>query len=56
MTGGGSLLYGICQNIQNETELKVQRAKDPLTCVADGTGLVLEDHSLFDAISSSISK
>jgi rod shape-determining protein MreB len=56
MTGGGSLLYGICQHIQGETELKVHRAKDPLTCVADGTGKVLEDPTLLDAISSSISK
>ncbi len=54
MTGGGSLLYGICDRIQNETQLKVRRANDPLTCVADGTGKVLENKDLMDKISSSI--
>tara|TARA_Y100001970_G_scaffold290915_1_gene426237 strand:- start:558 stop:1604 length:1047 start_codon:yes stop_codon:yes gene_type:complete len=55
MTGGGSLLYGICQCIENETKINVQRASDPLTCVADGTGNVLEDPSLMSQISSTIS-
>lgn len=54
MTGGGSLLYGICERIQNETQLKVARAKDPLTCVADGTGKILEDQSLMQKVSSTI--
>lgn len=55
MTGGGSLLYGICQRIENETQLSVSRAEDPLTCVADGTGRVLEDPVLMEKISSTIS-
>ena len=42
MMGGGSLLNGICERIQNETKLKVKRASDPLSCVADGTGKVLK--------------
>lgn len=55
MTGGGSLLYGICQRIQDETQLKVTRSEDPLSCVADGTGKVLEDYKLMETISSTIS-
>ena len=55
MTGGGSLLYGICERIENETQIKVARADDPLTCVADGTGKVLENVELMSKISSTIS-
>ena len=55
MTGGGSLLYGICKRIENETQLKVSRAEDPLTCVADGTGKVLENEDLMEKVSSTIS-
>lgn len=55
MTGGGSLLYGICQRIENETKLRVSRADDPLTCVADGTGKVLENPDLMAKIGSTIS-
>lgn len=55
MTGGGSLLYGICERINDETQLKVKRADDPLSCVADGTGKVLEDYELMEKISSTIS-
>ena len=55
ITGGGSLLYGIAKRIENETQIAVYRAKDPLTCVADGTGLVLENETLMNKISSTIS-
>ncbi|RAP30297.1 rod shape-determining protein [Candidatus Marinamargulisbacteria bacterium SCGC AG-343-D04] len=55
MTGGGSLLYGIAHRIANETELQVSRAEDPLTCVASGTGKVLESEELMRKISSTIS-
>ncbi|RAP29863.1 rod shape-determining protein [Candidatus Marinamargulisbacteria bacterium SCGC AG-414-C22] len=54
MTGGGALLYGICEKIEEETQLKVRRAKDPLTCVADGTGKILENQELMQKISSTI--
>ena len=53
--GGGSLLNGICERIQNETKLNVKRASDPLSCVADGTGKVLENKELLQKINSSIS-
>ncbi len=55
LTGGGALLYGIEKRIENETQLKVRRAEDPLTCVADGTGKVLENPKLMAQISSTIS-
>ena len=42
LTGGGSLLVGIDQLIQNETGLPVIIAEDPLTCVVRGGGKALE--------------
>ena len=42
MTGGGSLLHGIDIRISRETGLPVIIAEDPISCVALGTGKVLE--------------
>ena len=43
LTGGGALLDGIDQLINNQTNLPVSIADDPLTCVARGTGTALEE-------------
>jgi rod shape-determining protein MreB len=43
LTGGGALLRGLDKLIRQETNLPVIVADDPLTCVARGTGRVLED-------------
>ncbi len=45
LTGGGALLRGIDKAIARETGLRVVIADDPLTCVARGVGVVLEDLS-----------
>jgi rod shape-determining protein MreB len=42
LTGGGALLDGLDKRINNETNLPVSIADDPLTCVARGGGLALE--------------
>ena len=42
LTGGGALLRDIDRLIEEETELPVVIAEDPLTCVARGGGRVLE--------------
>lgn len=49
MTGGGSLLDGIDRLLANETGLPVYIAEDPLTCVAKGTGLALNNIGLLSA-------
>ncbi|HSV26728.1 MAG TPA: rod shape-determining protein, partial [Sedimentisphaerales bacterium] len=41
--GGGSLLRGMDAVLTNATGLKVARADDPLTCVARGTSVYLEN-------------
>ncbi len=43
LAGGGSLLRGVDQVIHQATGLPVRRAEDPLTCVARGTGVLVEN-------------
>jgi rod shape-determining protein MreB len=43
LCGGSSLLRGLDIVIAQETGLPVRRAHDPLTCVARGTGIFLEN-------------
>ena len=43
LAGGGALLRGLDQLISEHTQMPVRIADDPLTCVARGTGVVLED-------------
>ncbi|MCJ7688776.1 MAG: rod shape-determining protein MreB, partial [Clostridiaceae bacterium] len=42
MTGGGSLLKGLDKLIQEFTRVPVYLAEDPISCVAMGTGKVLD--------------
>ncbi|GAB6172809.1 rod shape-determining protein [Paradesulfitobacterium aromaticivorans] len=42
MTGGGSLIYGFDSRLALETGLPVTMAEDPISCVALGTGKVLD--------------
>lgn len=46
LTGGGALLKGLDQLIQEETKIPVSIVDDPLTAVVRGTGLLLEDINL----------
>lgn len=43
LSGGGSLIKGLPELLARETELPVNLADDPLTCVARGTGIYLEE-------------
>ena len=43
LAGGGALLRGLDTRIAEATQMAVHIADDPLTCVARGTGMVLED-------------
>jgi rod shape-determining protein MreB len=42
LAGGGALLQGLAERLTNELRVRVWVAEDPLTCVARGAGLVLE--------------
>jgi rod shape-determining protein MreB len=53
MAGGGSLIRGIDSAIRKEIDVPVRISEDPLTCVARGTGLVIENLDKFkDALES----
>ncbi|MEG0570714.1 MAG: rod shape-determining protein [Oscillospiraceae bacterium] len=43
LTGGGALLRGLDQLISKETGMNTYVAENPLDCVANGTGMVLEN-------------
>ncbi len=43
LTGGGALLRGLDKLISKETGMPVQIAEDPLDCVAQGAGKLLEN-------------
>ncbi|MFC1608600.1 rod shape-determining protein [Patescibacteria group bacterium] len=43
LAGGGSLIRGLDKAIANQTDMPVRMMEDPLTAVARGTGIVLDD-------------
>ncbi len=43
MVGGGSLLRGLDKLLEEETKMPIKVEEDPLTAVARGTGIILED-------------
>ncbi len=43
LAGGGALLKGLDKHVSEQVQMPVHITEDPLTCVARGTGLVLED-------------
>ena len=42
LTGGGALLNGLTELLQEELKVPVTRAEEPLSCVAEGTGIMLD--------------
>jgi len=50
VTGGGSLLKGLDKRLREETNLAINIAEDPLTCVVRGTGKVLENMAHFSKV------
>ncbi|MBD3331251.1 MreB/Mrl family cell shape determining protein [candidate division GN15 bacterium] len=50
LTGGGALLRGLDRRLREETNLPVNVAEDPLTCVVRGSGKVLENLSQWSKV------
>jgi rod shape-determining protein MreB len=50
LAGGGSLLDGIDRAISETTQMQVNIADDPITCVVRGCGQLLEDRALLKRI------
>jgi rod shape-determining protein MreB len=43
LAGGGALLKGLAQRLTEESKMRVYVADDPMSCVARGAGMVLEN-------------
>ena len=43
LTGGGALLEGLDKLIEQEIKVPTKIAESPLTCVAEGTGIILDN-------------
>ena len=48
VTGGGALMTGLDQLLSHELKVPVFMAESPLTCVAEGTGILLDNLHLID--------
>ena len=48
LTGGGALIKGMDKLLQSELKVPIKIAESPLTCVALGTGVLLENIHLID--------
>lgn len=50
LTGGGALLRGLADLLRGELKIPVHIAEDPLSAVARGTGIILEDFTLYEPV------
>lgn len=46
LTGGGALIHGVSELLTKELKVPVYIAESPLTCVAEGTGIMLDNINL----------
>lgn len=44
LSGGGGMLQGLDRRLQEELHIRVWIADDPMSCVARGAGIILEDY------------
>lgn len=50
LTGGGSLIDGLDRLLEKELKVPIYIAENPLTCVAEGTGILLDNLYLIEGI------
>lgn len=50
LAGGGSQLQGLSRRISDELHLRVWVAEEPMTCVARGAGLILENYAVLSPL------
>ena len=50
LTGGGALLRGLAPLLEQELKLPVFIAEDPLSAVARGTGVILEQFDAYKGV------
>jgi len=55
LAGGGALIRGIDKLLSEETGLPVHVAEDPLSAVANGTGVVLQELGFLEKLAKNSS-
>lgn len=50
VTGGGALLKGLDARLREETSMAIHVAEDPLTCVVDGCGKILDHPEQYEKV------
>ena len=50
MAGGGSQLQGLDERLSNELNIRAWVAEDPMSCVARGAGIALEDRANWESL------
>jgi rod shape-determining protein MreB len=56
LAGGVGLLRGLAERLSDETKMRVYVADDPMTCVARGAGMVLEDLDRLSKVLASVAQ
>jgi rod shape-determining protein MreB len=52
LAGGGALLRGLAERVEQETNVRSRLADSPLTCVAQGAGQALDEIELLERTST----
>lgn len=50
LTGGGAMLPGLRELLESELKLSIHIAEDPLSAVARGTGIILENFDIYKGV------
>jgi len=56
LAGGGAQLRGLSDRLSDDLHLRVWVAEDPMTCVARGAGMIVEDLDRFDIYLAEITR
>ena len=56
LAGGGAQLKGLPDRLSEDLHLRVWVAEDPMTCVARGAGMIVEDLDRFEIYLADISR
>jgi rod shape-determining protein MreB len=56
LSGGGSQILGIAERLNDEVNIRVWVAEDPMTCVARGAGMILEHPATINQFTASLDR